>query len=325
MHISVAIPTYNGAQRLPKVLDHLQAQVETETISWEIIVVDNNSTDQTAGVTRQYQKNWKASCSLQYVFEPQQGLAFARQRAIEAAQGSLIGFLDDDNWPAPDWVIQAVRFGQAHPRAGAYGGKTKGRFEVAPSADAAKVLRFLAVRDYGADAKLFQPEKLQLPAGAGLVVRRQAWEEAIPKCLVRTGNGGDDYELSIRMYQKGWEIWYAPNLSIEHFIPSTRLERAYLRRLTHQYGLCTCDLLLLNVPQSQYLILLPKILLGSLKRIFLHLIRYGIYSRKSLERDCMLAFHIGNFKSPFAYIFKSTKPNLSKVNAMDKRYIQNTD
>jgi glycosyltransferase involved in cell wall biosynthesis len=304
MDISVAIPTYNGAQRLHQVLAHLQAQIETEGIAWEVIVVDNNSTDQTAAVTKQYQQTWIAPCPLRYVFEPLQGLAFARQRAVETAQGDFIAFLDDDNWPAPDWVIQAMKFGQSHPRVGAYGGKTKGRFEVPPGEDVVKVQRFLAIRDYGDKARLFNPETLQLPAGAGLVVRKQAWQQAVPRRLVRVGNGGDDYEISIRMYQQGWEIWYAPNLRIEHFIPATRLERLYLRRLTHQYGLCTCDLLLLNATRSQHPLLLAKVLFGSLKRIIKHLIRHRLSSRKALEDDCMLSFHIGNFKSPFLYIMQ---------------------
>jgi glycosyltransferase involved in cell wall biosynthesis len=305
MDISVAIPTYNGAQRLPQVLDRLQVQIGTSEIDWEVIVVDNNSNDKTANIVKEYQQNWTANLPLKYVFEPQQGLAFARQRAVEEAQGSLIGFLDDDNWPAPNWVIQAVRFGHDYPQAGAYGGKIKGCFEVPPGEDIAAIQRFLAIRDYGKKAQPFQPEVLQLPPGAGLVVRKRAWQEAIPQRLVRVGNGGDDYEISIRMHQRGWEIWYAPALKIDHFIPAVRLKREYLRRLTHQYGICTCDLVLLNATRSQHPFLLTKVLLGSLKRIIKHLAKHGMNSRKVLEDDCMLSFHVGTFKSPFLHVMKS--------------------
>ena len=59
INFTVAIPTYNGASKLPEVLQRLQNQLHTENITWEIIVVDNNSTDRTADVVKNYQKNWQ--------------------------------------------------------------------------------------------------------------------------------------------------------------------------------------------------------------------------------------------------------------------------
>ena len=85
INFTVAIPTYNGEQRLPDVLDHLLLQVNTENISWEVIVIDNNSTDKTKKVVEEYQKNWPSNYQLRYCFEPQKGLCFARQRAVEEA------------------------------------------------------------------------------------------------------------------------------------------------------------------------------------------------------------------------------------------------
>jgi cellulose synthase/poly-beta-1,6-N-acetylglucosamine synthase-like glycosyltransferase len=76
------------------------------------------------------------------------------------AQGDFIAFLDDDNWPAPDWVIQAVKFGQSHPQAGAYGGKIQGCVLKCPLGKMLlKVQRFLAIRDYGNKATAFSSRK----------------------------------------------------------------------------------------------------------------------------------------------------------------------
>ena len=97
---TVAVPTYNGAQRLPQVLDALRCQVGD--LTWEAVVVDNNSQDDTAAVVRQAQQNWPSNSSLRYCFESTQGLAFARSRAIAVATAPLVGFLDDDVVPARD-------------------------------------------------------------------------------------------------------------------------------------------------------------------------------------------------------------------------------
>lgn len=80
---TVAIPTYNGADRLPKLLDKIRQQNQTENISWEVIVVDNNSNDHTAEVIKYYQSNWLESVPFKYCFEPKQGATFARQLAVK--------------------------------------------------------------------------------------------------------------------------------------------------------------------------------------------------------------------------------------------------
>jgi len=132
LDFTLAIPTYNGANCLPKLLDKLRQQTGVEQISWEIIVVDNNSSDNTAQVVQEYQANWLPGVPVKYIFEPEQGAAFARLRAVKEAQGELIGFLDDDNLPNPDWIAQAYLFAQEHPQAGAFSGQIHGEFEVEP-------------------------------------------------------------------------------------------------------------------------------------------------------------------------------------------------
>ena len=107
VNLTVAIPTYNGENRLPKVLDKLKEQINTEDINWEVIIVDNNSSDGTAKVVQEYQANWRQDVPLRYCFESQQGISFARQRGINEAKGELVGFIDDDNLPFANWVNSA--------------------------------------------------------------------------------------------------------------------------------------------------------------------------------------------------------------------------
>ncbi|MEO0870260.1 MAG: glycosyltransferase, partial [Cyanobacteria bacterium J06642_11] len=109
---TIAICTYNGAQRLPAVFEHLKQQLGTQGIRWEILVIDNNSSDATADVVNQYQQNWPTESPLHYLFEKRQGAAYARQLAMKTARSELVGFLDDDNLPNEHWVAAAYKFGQ---------------------------------------------------------------------------------------------------------------------------------------------------------------------------------------------------------------------
>ncbi|NER81398.1 MAG: glycosyltransferase family 2 protein, partial [Leptolyngbya sp. SIO1D8] len=112
MDISIIIPTYNGAKRLPAVLDALRQQVNIADLQGDIWVVDNNSTDNTAEVISHYQETWSFPFSLHYLKETRQGAAYARQCGVNASTGELLGFLDDDNWPDPTWVSEAISFAQ---------------------------------------------------------------------------------------------------------------------------------------------------------------------------------------------------------------------
>ncbi|MFM6136374.1 MAG: glycosyltransferase, partial [Sphaerospermopsis kisseleviana] len=98
LYITVAIPTFNGEKRLPLLLDALLNQTGLESINWEIIVIDNNSSDQTSEVVAKYQEIINTNkIDLRYFLETQQGAAFARLRAIQEAQGAIVAFIDDDN------------------------------------------------------------------------------------------------------------------------------------------------------------------------------------------------------------------------------------
>jgi glycosyltransferase involved in cell wall biosynthesis len=301
---TVAIPTYNGAKTLPLVLERLKSQIHTESIAWEVVVIDNNSSDHTAEIVHAIQNNWLLNVPLKYCTEPQQGLAHARQRAIKEANGQFVGFLDDDNLPAYDWVASAYQFGIAHPQVGSFGGEILGKYETEPPEGFEKVKSFLVVRKYANEAKLFEPERLRLPPGAGLVVRKQAWLSCMPHRFTRIHRGGNDYEISLRLYRQGWEIWYNPAMQIEHLIPEWRMERDYLVRIARTYGLCTCEIRLILAQPWQKPFLLIKSFLGSFRRLLWHLIKYRDRINTELDLSCEFSFFLGSVMSPFHYIKK---------------------
>lgn len=313
MDFTVAIPTYNGAERLPQLLENLRSQTGTSHFSWTVLVVDNNSADNTAEVVKQHQAQWQAdptveAASLEYVFESQQGIAFARLKAIESAKGKWIGFIDDDIVPASNWVAQAYDFGESHPRVGAYGGQILGDFEIEPPADFARIQSFLALRERGPNPHQYDPENLSLPSAAAWVVRKQAWDENAPEDPKLVGRvtkamvAGDDYEVLLHIHKAGWEIWYAPDMKAAHQIPKKRLERGYLTKLSRGCGLCICQLRMINATTWQKPLVFLKLILSNLRRVIAHWLKYRKQLSTDLVAACEMAFYMGSFVSPFYYL-----------------------
>lgn len=309
---TVAIPTYNGENRLPRVLERLQecfiyttrSHNQVEDFCWEIIIVDNNSTDGTAKLIQEYQANWH-HVPLRYYFEPEQGLAFARQRAVKEAKGEFVGFLDDDNLPAPNWVSEAYKFGKQHPTSGAYASQIHGLFEVEPSEHLKQIIFYLAITERGYEPLLYEPRKKGFPPGAGLVVRRQVWNNHVPNRLFLVGRvgssmlAGEDAEALLYIYRAGWEIWYNPAMEIEHIIPSWRLERSYLISLMRGIGLSRYHLRMLLLENwvipFAFFIYLPN----DLRKVTFHFIRYRALIESDIVAACEMERLLATFISPF--------------------------
>lgn len=285
---TVAIPTYNGAKRISDVLTRLNWQLGTEQIAWEVIVVDNNSTDETAAVVRQFQKGWP---QLRYAFEPKQGATYARQRAVKLARSPLIGFLDDDNLPSAIWVNQAVKFLREHPQAGIIGSHIRGQFDSEVPKDFDRIAPFLALIDRGSQPLFYAPEKKVLPPGAGMVVRRHAWMENVPDTPVLGGRTkdsmltGEDIETTLHIQQAGWEVWYNPAMRVEHKIPVQRLTHDYLCDLMRGIGLSRYRTRMLSVKKHQKYPMLLAYAVNDIRKILRHLVKY----RADVWRDPVTA------------------------------------
>lgn len=310
---TIAIPTFNGGQRLSAVLDRLQRQVGTDRFEWEIVVVDNNSTDQTAQIVRQYQQWWTAAWPLRYCTESEQGAAFARQRAIDLARGEWIGFLDDDNWPAPNWVAMAYEFGRSHPEAGAFGGRVLPQFD--SGVDIPKrfeqIAPYFAIVERGTEAHQYQFSMKMLPPGAGLVVQRRAWLEAVPRQLVLNHRGRDaflaseDLEAVLHIQKAGWQVWYTPTLEIWHHIPVWRLEPNYLLSLVRCIGLSRHHIRMMRWQVWQQPGMSLLYFGNDLRRYLLGLVRVARQPQRDIVADCELEMLWCSLISPFFWLMRS--------------------
>ena len=318
MDFTVAIPTYNGAQRLPQLIERLRSQIGTEHFSWRILVIDNNSSDATAAIIKSYQAKHESyqqvplpspqPVPVDYAFEARQGAAFARVSAMEVATSPWVGFLDDDVIPDLNWVAAAYAFGQSHPQAGAYGGQIHGTFEIDPPENFNRIKSFLAIRERGDSAHRYNPDTLSLPPSAAWVVQTRAWKDNVssqPKLGGRANGSmvqGDDYEPLLHLHRANWEIWYNPAMHVYHQIPKHRLERGYLMPLSRGCGLCICQLRMINTQSWLRPIIWLKLVLSNLRRVILHWLKYRTQLQSDLVAACEMEFYLGSFLSPFYYL-----------------------
>jgi glycosyltransferase involved in cell wall biosynthesis len=251
---SIVIPTFNGAMRLPRVLAALAEQAARDG-SFEVVVVDNASTDDTTAVVQHdpsAQRLRERGVAVEVIAEPRQGLTFARIAGVKAAHSDAVCFLDDDNLPDRDFVANGIDlFGE--PSLGLAISRVRPQWEIEPPPSIARRRHLLAVNDYmGESVQDFGATATLAPTiGAGLWIRRSVFLAAVPwdrpesllpdRVGQRLASGGD-IELGILIGGAGFHRIYFPSLRLVHEIPRRRLETAYLCELIE--GIVRCELTL---------------------------------------------------------------------------------
>jgi glycosyltransferase involved in cell wall biosynthesis len=240
--VSIVVCCHNSALMLPKALTFVAEQKVRDGIEWEVIVVDNASTDETSQVAL---RSWpsKAPAPLRVVHESQLGLVYARIKGFAEANYGIVSFIDDDNWVYPDWVEVVWEVMNNDPKIGACGGLNDPVFETQPPWWFKSVEDSYAVGPQGQKAGKMTWSRGYLH-GAGLSVRKSAWQELVrkgfqPKLVGRRGKtltGGEDSELCLALRLAGWELWYEPRLRLHHFLPAHRLKWSYVRRVRRESG-----------------------------------------------------------------------------------------
>jgi glycosyltransferase involved in cell wall biosynthesis len=238
----VVITTYNRAKLLADTLLSLADQQVSPAVRWEVIVVDNNSRDETEDVVRRCSET--TSLRIRHVFEPRQGQSFARNRGIEAAEGAVILFTDDDIIPNPDWVSAMLRAIDADDCEGA-GGKVLPLWEgEVPSwlSGRSDLLSWLALVDSDEACMLDYPlVASRRIVGASMGFRRSVFQEfgRFPTNLGHRGRrmyGGEEVELINRILLKGRRIRYDPSIVVRHRIGPDRLTRFFFLRRHFDHG-----------------------------------------------------------------------------------------
>ena len=127
--ISVIICCYNSGERLPTTLEHLALQQVPKHISWELIIVDNHSTDGTTSAAEREWKKYFIDIPFQIVYEENPGLSYARRKGVKTASYEFLLFCDDDNWLDKNYLHYAYEIMVRNPNTGVLGGRSEGYFE----------------------------------------------------------------------------------------------------------------------------------------------------------------------------------------------------
>lgn len=241
--VLVAFCTYNRAPRLGALVRALRAQACPEP--FDLLAVDNNSRDETSAVLAALAR--EAGAPLQVVHEPQPGIVPARNRALAVAQTyEFLVFLDDDELPHPGFVAAAV---DALSREGAdcAGGPIRVDFShhARPSWLGDDLLGFLAAIDHGPQPFWVRDETT--PLWTSNVAYRMAFLRTHdlrfdPRYNRRgesaeSGGGGEDVVMLRRLLAAGARIRYRPDMTVDHAVEPTRLQRRYFLRLHHLAGM----------------------------------------------------------------------------------------
>lgn len=235
MDASVIVCTYNRADSLKETLQALQALRVELGVTWEIIVVDNNSSDDTARVVQEAAEHWPI---LRYEFEPEQGLSYARNHGIAAAQGEVILFTDDDVLPEPDWLA-TVLCGLAEYDADACGGYIAPIWESTPPAWLTeRFYGFLAVRTDREDDYRIRLSA-DAPYGANMAIRKSVFDQVGGFDTNRGRKGhvlasGEDGEMFERILNAGFKAYFLGRARVHHKVEGFRTTKSYLRRWRFQ-------------------------------------------------------------------------------------------
>src|SRR6185503_13879751 len=172
MDISVVVCTYNQASSLRLTLDALAAQVTPPDLAWEVVVVDNNSSDATARVVDAFAAT--ARIRVRYLFVGRQGLSHARNTGLAHANGAVVAFTDDDVGPAPEWLA-SISIAMRESGADIMGGRILPAWDAPPPPwlrGRAFVPGHFAIMEHAAPAVLRAATGIPAIWGANMAFRR---------------------------------------------------------------------------------------------------------------------------------------------------------
>lgn len=230
---SVIVCAYNAARRLPRTLEHISKLEIPRSFGIELIVVDNNSTDDTGRFAREIWDGCGGPFDLVVVNEPNPGLSNARRKGVLSASYDLAVFCDDDNWLASSYLTEASNLFAAHPMVGIIGGCSTPVSEAEfPAWFYTKCGSFAVGVQNDSDGDLTWRKFVW---GAGLCFRvnlaRRIYASGLEhlvsdrKGIVLTSGG--DSEFCAWYIFAGFRLYYSQALKFQHYIPQCRLSEDY--------------------------------------------------------------------------------------------------
>ncbi len=239
--VSVIICTYNRSESLRRTLQAFCDLEIPRNVTWELLVVDNNSRDATRAVC----SDFAARLPLRYLFEASQGQNNALNRGVEEAEADLLLFTDDDVDVEPQWLVSFLNVARRYPAVSFFGGKVIPRWECAPpqwlSENANSLLRHVATAFEMGESEVFVTASDCVFYGANLAIRKQAFlgttkfRPDLGPCGVGQVRGGETALLR-ELLADGHKGLYVPSMAVYHRNTSSRMTESYVRAYYHGAG-----------------------------------------------------------------------------------------
>jgi glycosyltransferase involved in cell wall biosynthesis len=239
MFVSVVICSYNRAAYIGAALDSLYHQTASKD-DFEVIVVDNNSSDGTDEVV----KTWRVANPdghFYYSTETKQGASFARNKGAALAKADWLCFMDDDAIATPDYIQNIIRHTQSHPTVLGFGGKIIPKYiPEEPRWMSYYVSSLVGNFDYAPVACAF--ENGRYPLESNMILKKSAFDlvggfnEAIPGVVGTLRIGGEGKELFYKVIALGEKIYYDPSICVYHVVEVKKLTPEYMYRVASGIG-----------------------------------------------------------------------------------------
>jgi glycosyltransferase involved in cell wall biosynthesis len=239
LKISVVICSYNRADYISGAMESLYNQTLPKNL-YEIIVVDNNSTDNTKQVCENYISQ-HTNANFYYYEEKRQGATFARNTGAAKAQSPLLCFMDDDAVADNDFLERIVSFFQEYSDATGLGGRIIPKYiPEEPKWMSYYVSALNGNFDYSKEVTVFKPGKF--PLESNMVVRTKdffsvnGFSESILGVIGTLRVGGEAKEFFIKLQNLGKKVYYDPAIKVKHIVEVKKLTRAYRYRVASGIG-----------------------------------------------------------------------------------------
>jgi glycosyltransferase involved in cell wall biosynthesis len=229
-NISVIICTYNREQVIGKALQHLSLQTDT---NFEIVLVNNNSTDNTGNICEAFIKD-NPQLSIRYFVEKNQGLSYARNRGVKESQNEYLVFWDDDSFAFPDYIRNLKVFLRNYPDTRAAGGKILPCYETKkPDWMSKYLMSLISTIDWGDKVTFFKGRSY--PIGANMIIHKSLIEKygEFNVNLGRKGKnleGAEEKDFFLKIKKDAVPIYYVPDICVKHWVSDSRLSSDFFTK-----------------------------------------------------------------------------------------------
>lgn len=312
--VSVVICCYNSGKRLPNTFSYIEKQEVNDSLLWEVIIIDNNSSDNTFEIARRLIKTKSASLRVKVISEKRPGLSAARKAGIANSKYQYILFCDDDNWLHPNYVQLAFNILSEDKSIGMLGGTAYATFEEGFNVPSwfFDNQRIFACGQQGMGSRQDMTDGRAYVYGAGSIINRETlkkiYELGIEQILSdRIGKSlvsGGDNELGYFIKSLGYKIIWDDRLKLGHYMPKSRLNLSYIKKIRAAESK-TFDILRmyktnLNGGKEYTRAIFMKEQYISLLKVSKWIIRNIFFTYNSFEFTYSYSFHLGRTKHFFS-------------------------